>query len=128
MILSGWKEIAAYLRCGIRTVQRWEAHGAPIYRPTPGKRSHVIANSGELDRWIRRKAGAPEIPAVLAAINNSKRLQQETEAKIRQLQQQIAKLQEGVNDLRTWRLRRVLARVPPLPLTGGSGVISRYRN
>jgi len=33
MILSGWKEIASYLHCGVRTVQRWEVDGLPIYRP-----------------------------------------------------------------------------------------------
>ena len=29
VLLTGWKEIAAYLRFGIRTVQRWERLGLP---------------------------------------------------------------------------------------------------
>lgn len=128
MILSGWKEIAAYLHCGMRTAQRWEAHGAPIHRPSPGKRSHVIANSAELDRWVRGKLGSPEIPAVLTAIKKSERLQKETEVKIRQLREQVLKLQEGVNDLRAWRLSRVLTRVPQTPATSEPRALSRYKN
>jgi len=41
MILSGWKEIASYLHCGVRTVQRWEMDGLPIRRPLPGKRREL---------------------------------------------------------------------------------------
>jgi hypothetical protein len=30
--LNGWKEIAAYVGKGVRTVQRWEkAHGLPVH-------------------------------------------------------------------------------------------------
>ena len=53
MILAGWKEIAKHLRCGVRTVQRWEQRGLPVHRPLPGKRSHVIAYSDELDWFVR---------------------------------------------------------------------------
>lgn len=68
MILSGWKEIAGYLHCGVRTVQRWEAEGLPIHRPSPAKRSHVIAHSEELDRWVRNgcsELGYPHVSAQL---------------------------------------------------------------
>jgi hypothetical protein len=30
--LNSWKEVAAYLRRDVRTVQRWEFEGLPVYR------------------------------------------------------------------------------------------------
>jgi hypothetical protein len=45
MILSGGKEIADYLRCGMRTAKRWENRALPVHRPVRGKRSHVVAYS-----------------------------------------------------------------------------------
>ena len=53
MVLSGWKDIAEYLRCSVRTVQRWERKGLPVHRPVPGKRAHVVTYSEELDSWLR---------------------------------------------------------------------------
>jgi hypothetical protein len=50
-ILSGWKEIANYLRKGVRTVQRYEREmGLPIHRP--GGRSSPVAMKTELDEWL----------------------------------------------------------------------------
>ena len=54
MVLSGWKEIAQYLSCGVRTAQRWEKKGLPVLRPAPGKRSHVVVDSVRLDAWLSR--------------------------------------------------------------------------
>jgi uncharacterized small protein (DUF1192 family) len=51
MILNGWKEIAGYLRRGIRTVQRWELLGLPVHRVGSGPRAGVIGYSDELDQW-----------------------------------------------------------------------------
>ncbi len=56
VILSGWKEISAYLGCGVRTAQRWEAClGLPVLRPgrTNGKGT-VIAHIDEIEAWLRR--------------------------------------------------------------------------
>lgn len=54
-IFSSWKEIAAYLGKGVRTVQRWEAHlNLPVHRPS--KRGVIIAYQSELDRWTRHTA------------------------------------------------------------------------
>lgn len=51
--LQSWKEIAAYLRRGIRTAQRWErSAGLPVHRPRPGDRSQVFAFPTELDEWL----------------------------------------------------------------------------
>lgn len=55
VILSGWKAIAEYLDSGVRTVQRWERHGLPVNRPVPVRRSHVIAHSEQIDRWIESR-------------------------------------------------------------------------
>ena len=57
--LSSWKEIAAYLGKGVRTVQRWERQfGLPVRRPSA--KSHVIfAIPRELDTWIKQHQKAP---------------------------------------------------------------------
>ena len=50
--LDSWKEIAAYLNRGVRTVQRWERMaGLPIHRVPHDKKGGVYALSGELDAW-----------------------------------------------------------------------------
>jgi len=57
VILSGWKAIAQYLGIGIRTAERWEQGGGlPLHRPIPSRRSHLVANSEEIDSWLRASA------------------------------------------------------------------------
>jgi hypothetical protein len=52
-VLNSWKEIAAYLDRGIRTVQRWERElQLPVRRPRQKARSAVLAFRSELDRWL----------------------------------------------------------------------------
>ena len=52
--LSGWKEIANYLRKGVRTVQRYERElRLPIHRPAGKSSSSVIAFKAELDSWVK---------------------------------------------------------------------------
>ena len=52
--LDSWKEIAAYLRRGVTTVQRWEKEeGLPTHRLHHGKLGSVYAYKGELDGWLR---------------------------------------------------------------------------
>jgi len=52
-IFSGWKEIAHYLRKGVRTVQRCERElGLPIQRPNGESSGSVIATKVELDGWV----------------------------------------------------------------------------
>lgn len=53
-VLSGWKEIAAYLRRGVRTVQRWEKLGLPVRRPNAHLRSAVLTTVEEIDAWMQR--------------------------------------------------------------------------
>jgi hypothetical protein len=54
VVLNSWKEIAAYLGRGVRTVQRYEHDlGLPVRRPRGTSRSAVIALTDELDTWLR---------------------------------------------------------------------------
>jgi hypothetical protein len=56
--LDSWKEIAAYLKRDVRTVQRWEKQkDLPVHR-LPGKYSAVYASKSELETW--RKGTNPE--------------------------------------------------------------------
>ncbi len=65
-----WKEIAAYLGKGVRTVQRWERQfGLPVQRPNEHEKGIVRASRKELDEWTQtnwscaatktRKHGSP---------------------------------------------------------------------
>ena len=50
--LDSWKEIAAYLGRGIRTVQRWEREeGLPVHRLAHEKRGSIYARKEELAAW-----------------------------------------------------------------------------
>jgi len=51
--LNSWKEIAQYLKRGVRTLQRWEHElGLPVHRIGTGKRSPVFATAAELNLWL----------------------------------------------------------------------------
>lgn len=50
--LESWKEIAAYLKRDVRTVQRWEKReGLPVHRHVHDKLSTVYVYTSELDAW-----------------------------------------------------------------------------
>ena len=50
--LDSWKEIAAYLKRDVRTVQRWEKReGMPVHRHQHDKLGSVYAFPDELDGW-----------------------------------------------------------------------------
>jgi Tfp pilus assembly protein PilF/TolB-like protein len=54
--LESWKDIAAHLGRGIRTVQRWEAEeGLPVRRHTHKKLGTVQASKRELDAWLAQR-------------------------------------------------------------------------
>jgi hypothetical protein len=73
--LDSWKEIAAYARRGVRTVQRWERDsGLPIHRLNRDKRSVVFAFRSEIDGWWadQSRDGADEdIPVAPGASGSS---------------------------------------------------------
>src|SRR5271165_249986 len=56
--LDSWKEIAVFLRRGVRTVQRWEKQeGLPVHRHQHARLGSVFAFRGEVQSWweSRRK-------------------------------------------------------------------------
>ena len=58
--LDSWKEIAAYLRRDVRTVQRWEKkEGLPVYRHLHDKLGSIYAYRNELAEWFtaRQQSG-----------------------------------------------------------------------
>jgi len=58
---DSWKEIAAYLRRGARTVQRWEREAAlPVHRLQHDKLGSVYAYQDELDQWWESRRPALE--------------------------------------------------------------------
>ena len=79
MLLNGWKEISRYLKCGVRTAQRWhrDLH-LPVNRVRSGKRGPVMADSQALDKWIKRRSSLLGEEAAMrrtsAATEQTKRL------------------------------------------------------
>lgn len=59
--LNSWKEIAAYLGKGVRTVQRWETQmGLPVRRLGREGGEIVYALKSEIDAWILKGGHAAE--------------------------------------------------------------------
>ncbi len=59
--LDSWKEIASFLRRGIRTVQRWEREeGLPVHRLTHAQRGSVYADPKELSAWWESRQIKPD--------------------------------------------------------------------
>jgi Tol biopolymer transport system component len=70
--LDSWKEIAAYMRRDVTTVQRWEKkEGMPVHRHVHDRMGSVYAFKSDLDAWAKRRTllvAEPEAePAVTAA-------------------------------------------------------------
>jgi adenylate cyclase len=80
--LDSWKEIAAYLRRGARTVQRWEREQQlPVHRLPHDKLSSVYAYRAELDEWWRRRGSIVESNGV-AALAETAGMQQQQQASV----------------------------------------------
>jgi TolB-like protein/Tfp pilus assembly protein PilF len=59
--LDSWKEIAAYLKRDVTTVQRWEKReGMPVHRHVHDKRGSVYALGSELDTWQQNRGARLE--------------------------------------------------------------------
>ncbi len=114
-ILNSWKEIASYLKRGIRTVQRWEVDlGMPVRRPRGRGRSAVIAIRSELDSWINSRplatkrhtnpTGARTLNCCLEQIRASVREMRQLCAQVRfsrkQLSSALGELRLSVQKLR----------------------------
>jgi Tol biopolymer transport system component len=54
--LDSWKEIAAYLKRDVTTVQRWEKReGMPVHRHLHDRMGSVYASRAELDAWTHSR-------------------------------------------------------------------------
>ena len=59
--LDSWKEIAAYVNRGVRTVRRWEREeGLPVHRHVHRELGSVYAYKSEIDAW--RQSGSRRPP------------------------------------------------------------------
>lgn len=69
-LLNSWKEIAVYLKRGVRTVQRWEETlELPVHRVSGGDRAPVFAYEHEIDGWLRQRANQGQLlPPGLAVV------------------------------------------------------------
>ena len=55
--LDSWKEIAVFLKRGVRTVQRWErSEGLPVHRHQHSKQASVYAFKNEVSSWWASRA------------------------------------------------------------------------
>jgi Tol biopolymer transport system component len=55
--LDSWKEIAAYMRRDVTTVQRWEKReGMPVHRHVHDRMGSVYAFKADLDAWTRQRS------------------------------------------------------------------------
>lgn len=60
--LDSWKEIAVYLKRGVRTVQRWEQTAdLPVHRLAHDKRGMVFAYKPEIDAWWAAQGALLEV-------------------------------------------------------------------
>lgn len=88
----------------VRTVQRWEGNGLPVHRPSPNKRSHVIAHSEELDRWIKTgSVPGCDYPQLIASLTTTQKLRDENLARVKELLERVLRLSERVSQLRARR-------------------------
>ena len=77
--LDSWKEIAAYLGRGVRTVQRWEREeGLPIHRLAHAERGSVFADPAELTDWWESRQIAPAVKPPIVPAAAESRLQRVT--------------------------------------------------
>jgi phage terminase Nu1 subunit (DNA packaging protein) len=58
--LHGWKQIAGYLRCSVRTVQRYEKLGLPITRRDGKGTELVFASPEQIHAWLLNQE-APQL-------------------------------------------------------------------
>ncbi len=107
-ILTSWKEIAAYLGKGVRTVQRWEAEfGLPVQRPFARDKGIVHAKREDLDAWLaqnwrKRHLDEEEVPRrhepnlskVFAEIESAKRLREQQRVLVAKMHEAMA----GIHD------------------------------
>ena len=113
-ILNSWKEIAAYMGRGVRTVQRWERDfHLPVHRPSGHDRSAVIAFADEVDQWLAStpiKDGKQHLARSLHLSPRTHQLAEIVESTARTLFHSAEKLQSNVLRVQEQQQRRERAR------------------
>jgi hypothetical protein len=105
-ILGSWKEIAAYLGKGVRTVQRWEQlHGLPVRRPVAAPQGVVYASREELDAWLtkqwsRRSATTEQVAFSEARIGETPSLVQMSKELRQANRELLASLRQTVDSVK----------------------------
>jgi hypothetical protein len=86
--MTSWKEIAAYMGKGIRTVQRWERDaGLPVRRPEGDfAKGPVFAVPEEIEAWVQKMPVSDE-----ARAEELKRLRRE----VQELRKRLQKYEPG---------------------------------
>ncbi len=117
-ILNSWKEIAAYVGRGVRTVQRWEAQlELPVHRPAGKDHGAVLAFSPELDEWLNsrplRHLSGNGSPVTEVPLSASRELQQ-IELKLEAILLKIETLTSRVDEM-SQQLNAVLQKTPYTP-------------
>ncbi len=116
IIFTSWKEIAAFLGKGIRTVQRWERdYGLPVLRPNGKPLGIVSASRIELEAWWASRwshkangNGHPSpVPGAFASSLESIRIARELRGVNQQLIQQLMQSTESVRQECEELMRRV---------------------
>lgn len=107
MILSGWKQIANYMQCSVRTAQRWEEYGLPVRRPIRGGRGQVVAQSADIESWLRSNQLQRAVDLdVIATIVKAKKLCDEVQQSRDMLLLRVEALRKQIAILRARRLRQ----------------------
>lgn len=80
--LDSWKEIAVFLKRGVRTIQRWErTEGLPVHRHQHNKLGSVYAYEPEIAAWWNSRP-APEKGGARAEVHSERRQPVGTAARI----------------------------------------------
>jgi hypothetical protein len=86
-ILNSWKEIAAYMNRGVRTVQRWERDKhLPIRRVGTGERAPVFAFTVDIDKWLHRHDATALADHATAAQSDARKLVADSQQLVSTLQ------------------------------------------
>lgn len=108
-VLNSWKEIAAYLRRGVRTVQRWERElNLPVRRPRNRSRSAVMALSSDLDSWLTTRVVTNAENTQPHAIGNGNGRILFLQRRLKELEAEAGHIREELNRLQQKRENKVL--------------------
>jgi Tol biopolymer transport system component len=122
--LDSWKEIAAYMRRDVTTVQRWEKReGMPVHRHLHQKLGSVYAFKADLDAWARSRGSglvaepeAAPAPVEPGAAGSAPQLARSAPARRRWGAWLTAAAGAGLAALLAWQLQRA-GTAPKNPLS-----------